>query len=157
MSIPDPTLRLAAILCAAVALLTASPALADTNPAGAEPFKGDAILRAFHGKEGIDRMTDDFVDRLVADPRIGARFRNANLVRLRLELKHQFCYVAGGPCTYDGKTMTAAHAGMNLTNRDFNALVEDLQHAMDKERVPFTAQNQFLAKFAPMQHPIVTK
>lgn len=130
---------------------------ADGNPAGASPIKGDSVFNAFHGKEGIDRIIEDFVPRITADPRISASFQGANLVRLRLELKEQICYLVGGPCTYTGKDMKSAHAGMNLRNSDFNALAEDLQLSMDKEHVAFAAQNRLLAKLAPMQHAIVTK
>jgi len=94
---------------------------------------------------------------VTTDPRIAERFQGANLVRLRLELKQQVCYLTGGPCTYSGKDMKTAHAGMNLENKDFNALAEDLQLSMDKEQVDFHAQNRLLAKLAPMQRAIVTK
>lgn len=46
---------------------------------------------------------------------------------------------------------------MELHNHDFNALAEDLQVSMNKEHVSFPAQNQLLAKLAPMQHAIVTR
>ena len=142
------------------ALLTL-PALAASpvfdNPAGGNPIGGMSVYKAFHEQPGIDRVIDDSVERWVADPRISKRFEGRNLVRLRLELKAQVCYLIGGPCTYAGKDMKAAHAGMGLENLDFNALAEDLQLAMNREHVPFPAQNQLLAKLAPMQHAIVTK
>jgi hemoglobin len=144
----------------AVGLATAAPALSGTmptNPAGAAPIRGDRVFRAFHGEEGIDRIIDDFVGRITTDPRISERFQNANLVRLRLELKAQVCYLTGGPCEYTGKDMKTAHAGMGLENRDFNALAEDLQKSMDRERVSFPAQNRLLARLAPMQRAIVSK
>ena len=125
--------------------------------AGAEPMAGDGVFKAFHGQDGIDRVIDDFVGRVTTDPRIAERFRNANLVRLRFELKQQVCFLTGGPCLYTGKDMRTAHAGMQLRNLDFNALAEDLQLSMNKERVSFTAQNRLLAKLAPMQHMIVTR
>lgn len=56
-----------------------------------------------------------------------------------------------------GKQVITAHATMGLHNIDFNALAEDLQHAMDKNGVPSRAQNKLLAKLAPMEHQIVTK
>ncbi len=65
--------------------------------------------------------------------------------------------VAGGPCTYTGRSMHDAHKGLHLTNADFNAVVEDLQKALDKESIPFATQNRFLALLAPMQHEVVTK
>ena len=37
---------------------------------------------------------------------------------------------------------------MGLQNTDFNALVEDLQVAMDHEKISFRDQNRFLAKLA---------
>ena len=127
------------------------------NPAGADPIPGDAVYNAFHGQDGIDRIIDDFVGRITTDPRIAHRFENANLVRLRLELKQQVCYLTGGPCAYSGKDMKTAHESMGLENADFNALAEDLQLSMDKEQVSFPAQNRLLAKLAPMQRMVVTK
>jgi hemoglobin len=53
--------------------------------------------------------------------------------------------------------MTAAHKGLHLTNADFNAVVEDLQAAMETCGIPFAVQNRFLARLAPMQHQVVTK
>ena len=41
---------------------------------------------------------------------------------------------------------TATHKGLHLTNANFNALVEDLQSAMDKCDIPFATQNRFLAR-----------
>jgi hemoglobin len=38
-----------------------------------------------------------------------------------------------------------------------NILVEHLQHAMDREGVPFAAQNRFLAKLAPMKRDVVER
>jgi hemoglobin len=38
-----------------------------------------------------------------------------------------------------------------------NALIENLQFAMDKEGVPFAAQNKLLAKLAPQQRDIVER
>lgn len=141
----------------------AAPAAADSGApapspnADATPIAGDAVYRAFHGKEGIQRIIDDFIKRVTTDPRIERRFKDANLDRLNLLLVQQVCYITGGPCEYTGKDMKSAHAAMGLRSDDFNALAEDLQLSMDKERVPFNAQNRLLAKLAPMQHDIVAK
>lgn len=166
-----PLSRKLAALSALTSLVIALPAMAQDmampaaapaapmadNPAGAEPIPGDSVYKAFHEQAGIDRIIDDFVGRITTDPRIAERFQNANLVRLRLELKQQVCYLTGGPCAYTGKDMKSAHAGMGLKNLDFNALAEDLQLSMDKEKVSFAAQNRLVAKLAPMQHAIVTQ
>jgi hemoglobin len=129
---------------------------ADAN-AGATPFEGDAMLRAFHGREGIARIVDELVDRSLADPRIKDIFAANDKARLRRTLKEQFCFILNGGCAYTGRDMTATHKDLGLQNADFNALVEHLQAAMDREKVPFRAQNRFLAKLAPMQRPIVVR
>ena len=53
--------------------------------------------------------------------------------------------------------MSAAHKGLHLTNADFDALVEDLQDALDAAGVPFRVQNRLLARLAPMQKDVVTR
>ncbi|MGA0603230.1 group I truncated hemoglobin [Caulobacter sp. KR2-114] len=134
-----------------------APPPAVANPAGATPIEGDATYKAFHEKDGIQRIMDDFIQRITHDPRIERRFTDANLTRLNLLLVEQVCYLTGGPCEYGGKDMKSAHAAMGLRNDDFNALAEDLQLSMDKEGVSFAAQNRLLAKLAPMQRAIVTR
>ncbi len=133
-----------------------TPAAPSTN-AGATPIQGDAVYKAFHEKEGVARIMDDFIPRITSDPRIKDRFATTNLPRLKLLLTQQVCYLIGGPCEYTGRDMKEAHASLGLRNFDFNALAEDLQLSMDKEKVPFWAQNRLLAKLAPMQHVITTK
>jgi hemoglobin len=125
--------------------------------AGATPFEGAAMLKAFHGAAGIDRIVDDLVVRVRADPRIKDIFAATDLVRLRRTLKEQFCYLLGGGCAYTGRDMKASHKDQGLQMSDFNALVEDLQGAMDKEGVAFRAQNRFLAKLAPMERDSVVR
>lgn len=128
----------------------------DAN-AGAAPFTGNSMWRAFHEKAGVDRMTDDFVDRLLVDRRIADIFKAQDIVRLRRTLKEQFCYILGGDCAYSGRTMAESHKNLGVQTADFNALVEDLQAAMRKEGISFFAQNRFLAKLAPMRRDAVER
>jgi hemoglobin len=122
-------------------------------PAHAE----DTLFDDMGGQAGIDRIVDASVDNYLVDVRIKAIFDESNIDRLRAQFKVQFCQVAGGPCGYKGHDMTMAHKGLHLTNADFNAVVEDLQDAMDKVGLPFATQNRFLARLAPMQHQVVSK
>lgn len=123
------------------------------TPAAAE----DTLYADMGGKAGIDRMVDEVEKIYLADPRIKDIFGESNLERLNAKLKEDFCMVAGGPCAYTGHSMEAAHKGLHLTNANFNALVEDLQSAMDTCNIPFATQNRFLARLAPMQHQVVTR
>ncbi len=159
--------RLHGLLVSALAagLIGSLPARAQTDAgappndanAGATPIAGDAVYRAFHEKAGIDRVTALVVQRYTQDRRIADIFRGGDTDHLRQMLALQICYVVGGPCHYTGQDMKAAHKDMGLQQADFNALVEDLQWAMDQEHVPVWAQNRLLAKLAPMERVIVTR
>jgi len=126
----------------------------DAN-AGAEPFKDDRVFKALHGLAGIDRVVSELMRRNEADPRTADIFHAADKVRLHRTLVEQVCYLAGGPCHYTGMGMKQAHAHMGVQAKDFDALVEHLERAMDKEGVPFRDQAKLLAKLAPMKRIIV--
>lgn len=125
--------------------------------AGAKPFEGDAMWKAFHGQAGVDRVVDQTVDLSLKDPRIKDVFESHDMVRLRRTLKEQFCFILNGGCAYTGRDMKTVHKDLGVQNTDFNALVEHLQTAMDREKIPFRDQNRFLAKLAPMQRPTVER
>lgn len=125
--------------------------------AGATPFANEDMWAAFNGAAGVDRIVETFVERNLNDPRIADIFKNQDFVRLRRTLKEQFCYILNGGCAYTGRNMKAAHKDMGLQTADMGALVENLQHAMNKEGVPFRAQNRFLAKLAPMKRDVLQK
>lgn len=166
---PVPTLMLAAAAAAlAFPALAQDPAhhpgeeavapyIVDAANAGAVPFEGTAMLDAFNGREGLDRIVDDMLDRSIADPRVAEIFVATDMVRLRRTLKEQFCYILNGGCAYTGRSMQDAHADIGLQPSDMGALVEHLQQAMDAEGVPFRTQNRFLAKLAPMRRDVVTR
>jgi hemoglobin len=117
----------------------------------------DEMYQQFGGKAGITTMIDKFVGYVAADTRINGYFAHANIPHLKYELVQQVCYATGGPCTYTGKDMTAAHEGMGITDAAFNALDEDLDKAMDDQNVPIGAQNYLTAILAPMEQQVVTK
>ena len=131
-------------------------AMSDAN-AGGRPFKGVAMLEAFHGRPGIDRIVDDLGTTSQADPRIGDIFKGQDMIRLRRTLKEQFCVLLSGDCHYTGRDMATAHKNLGIQAKDMNALVENLQAAMRREGVTFPSQNAFLAKLAPMRSNVVTR
>jgi len=126
----------------------------DAN-AGAEPFKDDRVFKALHGLAGIDRVVTRVMQQNDADPRTADIFHAADKVRLHRTLVEQICYLAGGPCHYTGMDMKQAHLHMGVQTKDFDAVVEHLERALDKEGVPFRDQAKLLGKLAPMKRIIV--
>jgi len=127
--------------------------LAAIHPARAD----DTLFRDLGGREGLARIVDTMLEISLKDPRIKEKFAESNMVRLERELAVHLCYVTGGPCKYEARTMAEAHAELQLNHAHFNALVEIMQVAMDREKIPFRTQNKLLAILAPMHREVVTK
>lgn len=117
----------------------------------------DSLYQALGGDDGVAKISAGLVDRVYADERIKHLFQQTNPRFLTEQLRKQFCELAGGPCKYDGETMKKSHAGLAINKAHFNALVEDLQLAMDAQGVPFAAQNRLLALLAPMHRDVITR
>lgn len=117
----------------------------------------DTLYDSLGGQAGVAAIARDTVALIMADDRIKADFDNINLDRLRNRLRDQICQLAGGPCTYRGRSMAASHAGLQTTQAKFNAVAEDLQAAMDQAGVPYWTQNRLMALLAPMQRDIVNR
>lgn len=154
-------------LLAGLAILAPAAAMAQERPvdpyaisnsnADAVPVAGPQLLAAFHGQAGVGRIVDDLVDHAVVDPKLAEIFHASDLVRLRRTLKEQLGYILGTGVDYTGRDMKASHKDQGINTAEFNLLVELLQKAMDKEGVAFRAQNQLLAKLAPMKRDVVTR
>jgi hemoglobin len=138
------TIRHAALAACLLAALTSMSARA----------QDDALYRQFGEKEGLVRIVDDMYASVTVDPRTAPYFENAPIGRIKSKLVEQFCVLLDGPCVYTGRPMRRSHEGQNIDRAAFNALVEDLQAAMDKNGVPFHAQNKLLAKLAPMYRDV---
>ena len=142
--------------------LLAAPAFAQTAAAqaaatAAAPAAPAGLYQALGEKPGITRLVDDFVNRVVKDPRIGSHFKDTKPAALKESLTDQICQLSGGPCKYEGADMKSAHADMDINKGHFNALVEVLQSAMDAQGIPFAQQNRLLALLAPMHRDVITK
>jgi hemoglobin len=141
------------LICLALAasgLLPAGTAFAQSAPPNAQLYK------AFGEKPGLVALMDDFMVRLLADPRTGPHFRPSNQQRVKEQLVEQLCALSGGPCVYKGADMKSAHANLDIKKSDFHALVEVLQLSMDAKGIPFRKQNEMLALLAPMNRDIIT-
>lgn len=151
--------RLLPILAVLALSLAAFGAQAQPAVTGSrvQPLGDDSLYQSFGAEAGLNRLMDEFVKRLKADPRIGSFFASTDLPNLKAMLAQQLCVLAGGPCTYSGAPMRAVHADLEIDKSAFNALVEVLQTTMDAQGIPFAAQNRMLAQLAPMHRDIVTK
>lgn len=119
--------------------------------------KQGSLYERLGGETGIKAVVKDFVEQRVAkDDRINKFFLNADIPGLETKLYEQICAASGGGCTYTGKDMKTAHAGMGVKEADFNALVEDLVKALDNAHVADADKQALLSVLGPMKSDIVT-
>ncbi len=106
------------------------------------------------GEPGIVAIIDHFLWNLADDERINRHFADTNIERFRSKLVEQFCSLSGGPCVYSGDDMARTHAGLDINDAHFNAVVENLIEAMEALEIGTGAQNRLLARLAPLHRDI---
>jgi hemoglobin len=148
--------RLAVVIVATAVLAGcgggSSPEAAAPAPA---PSAGPSLYERLGGQGAITAVVDTFVANVAADTRINAFFHGVDMPQLKRLLVEQICQATGGPCTYTGRSMRAAHTGMNITNAQFDALVQDLVRALDTFRVPEREKTELLTALGGMRREIV--
>jgi hemoglobin len=126
------------------------------KPAGGA--KTQELYDRLGGQRAIVAVVDEFIGRVAADKRINQRFANTDIPQLKTLLVEFVCMATGGPCRYSGRDMETSHAGMELVDEEFTALVEDLAATLDQFKVPATEKNELLGALGPLApRMVVTK
>lgn len=107
------------------------------------------------GKPAITAVVADFLQKVGSDTRVQHQPAPERIPMLTANLVDLVCQATGGPCTYQGRPMKAAHAGMGITGGEFDAVVDDLVQTLDYYKVPEREKNELLAMLAPMRGDIV--
>jgi hemoglobin len=127
------------------------------------------------GSVGIKLVVDDFIPRVLADPRVnfarmGVKQGGFSIHRGRSEqwngdaenvkiLKQHFeeflAVATGGPSKYTGKDMKSAHANMHISNPEFDAAMGDLKATLDKLQIANQEQKELLAVIETTREMIV--
>ncbi len=116
------------------------------------------LYKQLGGYDAIAAVTDDFIGRLVADPKLAKFFVGLNDVhkaQVRQHVVDFLCAKTGGPCVYTGRDMKVAHAGLNITEDEWNAAVADFVQTEQKFNIPADLQQQLGAFLAQLKPDIV--
>jgi hemoglobin len=140
-----------------IAAYVASVALAVTLAACQDMMMAPqkSLYDRLGGQPAITAVVDDFVGNVAGDGRINGFFARTDIPRLKRLLVEQICQATGGPCKYSGRDMVTTHKGMNITDAQFNALVEDLVKSLDKFKVPDKEKGELLGALAALKPQIV--
>src|SRR3954447_20591097 len=90
------------------------------------------------GVYSIATVVDDFIDRVMADPRLNANplvdeaHHRVSPAGFKYLVTEMVCWATGGPQTYTGKAMTEAHAHLKITAQEWEGFMDDFQQTLDK-------------------------
>src|SRR5882724_12588722 len=130
--------------------------LVQAQATGAAP----AFYKRLGGYDAIAAVTDDFLGRLAGDKQMSRFFVGVSadsLRKLRQHVVDQLCEASGGPCYYFGRSMKTVHAGLGITESDWQITVKHLTATMNKFKVPDKERNEILTLFASLKSDIVEK
>jgi hemoglobin len=114
-----------------------------------------SLYHEIGGHDGIERIVNAFIRRIVQDKSILPYFAKSNVTHFKQGFISHLCDAVGGPCQYKGDTMRDIHTGMNITEKDFNRIVELLISAMEDAEISYSSQNKILKQLAPSRERII--
>src|SRR5438876_11091550 len=115
-----------------------------------EPTK-PSLYERLGGIYSIATVVDDFIDRVMTDPRLNAnplvneahhRVPPAGFKYLVTEMVG---WATGGPQKYTGKSMAESHANLRITPNEWEAFLDDFQQTLNKFAVPAAEQAELKA------------
>ncbi len=101
-----------------------------------------SLYERLGGIQGIALVVSDFMDDFMEDevifanPEVKERKTSEAKPYIRYGVISMVCEATGGPCQYTGKDMKAAHDGLNVTEREWDRMVEILANTLAEHNVP---------------------
>ena len=144
------------LILATVALVTSRADLAVAQT----PMHPPSLYQRLGGYDALAAVTDDFLGRLLTDSLLKRFFvghGTDSQKRIRQLIVDQLCAVTGGPCIYVGRSMKDAHAGMGITQGDWDATVRHLVATLTKFNVPQKEKDEVLAAISGLKGDIVER
>src|SRR5213596_4254451 len=110
-----------------------------------------SLYERLGGIYSIACVVDDLIDRVMNDPRLNAN-PAVNEAHHRVPppgfkylVTEMVGMAAGGPQKYTGRSMPDSHRDLNITPKEWDAFMDDLQQALDKFKVPAVEQEELKA------------
>jgi hemoglobin len=114
------------------------------------------------GVYAIAVVVDDFIDRIMVDPRLNAHPRvdeahhRVSAQGFKYYVTEQVCWTAGGPQTYSGRTMLDAHREQLISGVEWDAFIDDFHQTLAKFGVPERERGELDAIVESTKDHIVT-
>ncbi len=113
------------------------------------------------GIYNIATVVDDFIDRVMADPRLNANPRvdeahhRVAPAGFKYLVTEMVGWASGGPQQYSGRSMEEMHKDLLITPQEWQAFLDDFQQTLDKFNVPQQEQAELFAIVESTREAIV--
>ncbi len=107
--------------------------------------RAESLYQKFGGQPAIDAAIDAFYVKVLADERVKHFFDDVSMDKQRRKQKEFLSTAFGGPLPWTGKDMRKAHAGMGLTEVEFNAIAENLVNTLKDLKISQELIDQVVA------------
>jgi len=107
------------------------------------------------GSDRLALIVDDIVDNHLKNPKVRTRFENVDQRKLRKLALEFFSAGTGGPHTYSGRDMVATHKGMNISEEEFVAVIDDILLALDQNGVGETEKAEVLSILWSLKNQVI--
>ena len=114
-----------------------------------------SMLGAAGGSDVIRAAVDRFDEKLLADPALAHYWVGIEMPRLRAHQKAFLLAALGGADLYAGRDMRGAHAGLAITDTDFDLVVAHLADSLAEVGVSAGSVAGIARLLAPLRHQIV--
>ena len=115
----------------------------------------ESLYERLGGTAGITSIANDVIDNHLANQIIAKRFADSDPANLKNAAATFFIAGTGGPDVYKGKDMLAAHKGMNISNAEFMAVLDDALAALEKNNIAQREQEEVLFVLYSMRSQII--
>ncbi|MBI3195748.1 MAG: group 1 truncated hemoglobin [Ignavibacteriae bacterium] len=127
----------------------------------AQEKKEKSLYDRLGGVYAIATVVDDFIERLLvndilnANPAIKEARDRVPKAGLKYRVTELVCQVTGGPQKYSGRSMKDSHMHLNITEKEWDAMVADFKVTLNKFKVPQKEQDELIGIVATTKADIV--
>ena len=120
-----------------------------------------SLYQRLGGVYSIATVVDDFIDRIMIDPRLNANplvdeaHHRVTPPGFKYLVTEMVCWATGGPQQYTGRSMGESHSHLKITAAEWQAFEDDFQQTLDKFSVPQAEQAELKAIVASTKSAIV--
>jgi hemoglobin len=116
-----------------------------------EQSQTPSLYERLGGIYPIAVVVDDFIDRVMTDARLNANpavneaHHKVPPAGFKYLVSEMVGWASGGPQKYTGRPMRESHEHLNITPKEWDAFMDDLQQTLDKFKVPAAEQEELKA------------